>query len=60
MEMVLGHNIIEIIFNFFRIMAAINPTEISTQEEQISSKNNFMHFKKIVATIVNEYASRHL
>jgi len=41
-------------------MAAANPGGISTQEEQISSQNNCMHFKKIVATIVNECASRHL
>jgi len=43
-------------------MAAANPGGTSIQEEQISSKNNgnCMHFKKIVASIVNEYASRHI
>jgi len=44
-------------------MAAANPGGTrSSQEEQISSKNNgnCMHFKKIVASIVNEYASRHI
>lgn len=39
-----------------------NPGGTSIQVEQISSKNNgnCMYFKKIVANIVNEYASRHL
>jgi len=42
-------------------MAAANPYGTSIHEEQMSSNSNdnCMHFKKIVATIVVAYASRH-